>query len=134
MREQKKAIHDCLPWRMHNEYLFSADLIVLPYQVDRYISRTSGILAEAICTGVPAIVPQGTWLADQVRRHGAGVIYAGLEQDGAAKAAVKALESLDTLKQRADERRSAYAHFHRPSRIAEFVCGAAARRELHAVQ
>ena len=118
----------------YNEYLFSADLILLPYQVDRYISRTSGILAEAICAGVPAIVPQGTWLADQVRRHGAGVTYEGLEPDGAAKAAVGALESLDTLKQRADERRSAYAHFHRPSRLAEFVCGSAVRRELHAVR
>ena len=34
---------------MYNHYLFTADLMVLPYQVDRYISRTSGILAEAIC-------------------------------------------------------------------------------------
>jgi glycosyltransferase involved in cell wall biosynthesis len=119
----------------YNGYLFSADLILLPYQADRYISRTSGILAEAICAGVPAVVPQGTWLADQVRRHGAGVIFEGLEADGAAKAAVKALESLDSLKQRAEERRSAYAHFHRPSRLAEFVCGASAAntRERSAV-
>jgi hypothetical protein len=54
------------------------------------------------------------------------VIFEGLGLDGAAKAAVRALESLDTLK-RADERRSAYAHFHRPSHLAEFVCGVAVR-------
>src|SRR5439155_22902188 len=93
----------------YNQYLLSSDLILLPYQPERYVSRTSGILAEAICAGVPAIVPQGTWLAEQVRRHGAGVIYDGLLPDGPAKATVNALESLDTLKQRADERRSAYA-------------------------
>ena len=63
--------------QQYNDYLSTADLILLPYQVDRYISRTSGILAEAICAGVPAIVPQGTWLADQVRRYGAGIIYDG---------------------------------------------------------
>ena len=111
----------------YNDYLSSADLIVLPYQVDRYISRTSGILAEALCAGVPAVVPQGTWLADQVRRHGAGIIYDGLNPDGPAEAVAAALRSINVLRSRADDRRSAYAHFHRPSRLAEFVCGAAVR-------
>jgi hypothetical protein len=116
--------------KQYNEYLFSADLIVLPYQVDRYISRTSGILAEAICAGVPAIVPQGTWLADQVRRHGAGVVYDGLNPDGPAQATLNALGSLATLKTRAEERRSAYAHFHRPARLSEFICGVAILTDL----
>jgi glycosyltransferase involved in cell wall biosynthesis len=113
----------------YNAYLSAADLIVLPYQVDRYISRTSGILAEAICAGVPAVVPQGTWLADQVRRHGAGIVYDGLDPDGPAQAVVKALGSLESLRSRAEDRRSAYAHFHRPSRLAEFVCGTAVHRD-----
>jgi glycosyltransferase involved in cell wall biosynthesis len=110
--------------QQYNDYLSSADLIVLPYQVDRYISRTSGILAEAICAGVPAVVPQGTWLADQVRRHGAGIIYDGLDPEGPARAVVEALATLDSLRSRAEDRRSAYAHFHRPSRLVEFICGA----------
>ena len=110
----------------YNELLLSADLILLPYQVDRYISRTSGVLAEAICAGVPAIVPQGTWLADQVRRHGSGVIYHSLDPEGPARAAAEAFESLETLRTRAEDRRTAYAHFHRPARLVEFVCGAEA--------
>jgi len=108
----------------YNNLLLAADLIVLPYQVDRYVSRTSGILAEAICAGVPALVPQGTWLADQVRRHGAGIVYDALADDGAGQGVRQALQSLDALRSRAEDRRATYAHFHRPSRLAEFICGA----------
>ncbi len=122
-----QILRNSISEEQYNAYLYSADLIILPYQADRYISRTSGILAEAICAGVPAVVPQGTWLADQVRRYGAGVVYDGLVPDGPAQAAIKALESLDALRCRAGDRRSAYAHFHCPSRLVEFVCGAAVR-------
>jgi glycosyltransferase involved in cell wall biosynthesis len=115
---------DSISPEQYNDYLFSADLILLPYQVERYISRTSGILAEAICAGVPALVPRGTWLADQVRRHGAGIVFDTLDSEGPARAVVEALGSLDILQSKAEDRRAAFAHFHRPSRLAEFVCGA----------
>jgi glycosyltransferase involved in cell wall biosynthesis len=116
-------LRDAVSDAPYNDYLLSADLILLPYQVDRYISRTSGVLAEAICAGVPAIVPQGTWLADQVRRHGAGVVYQAVDPEGPARAVAEALDSLQTLRTRAEDRRAAYAHFHRPGRLVEFVCG-----------
>jgi glycosyltransferase involved in cell wall biosynthesis len=119
-------LRDAMNEAQYNEHLLSADLILLPYQVDRYISRTSGVLAEAICAGVPAIVPQGTWLADQVRRHGAGVVYQALDPEGPSRAVADALASLPALRGRAEDRRAAYAHFHRPGRVVEFVCGAEA--------
>jgi len=119
-------LHEAVMDDEYNKYLLSADLILLPYQPERYISRTSGILAEAICAGLPAVVPQGTWLSDQVRRRGAGVVYEGLDLNGAARAVRDALSSLDSLQARAQERRAAYARFHRPERLVEFVCGAQA--------
>jgi glycosyltransferase involved in cell wall biosynthesis len=118
------VLRDPITEQQYGHYLSSADLILLPYQVDRYVSRTSGILAEAICAGVPALVPQGTWLAEQVRRHGSGVVYDSLDTDGPAHGALEALKSIENLRSRAEDRRAAYAHFHRPSRLAEFVCGA----------
>jgi glycosyltransferase involved in cell wall biosynthesis len=110
----------------YNEYLLSAGIMLLPYQPERYVSRTSGILAEAICAGVPAVVPQGTWLADQVRRHGAGTVYDSSDPEGVVRAVKEALVSLNVLQRRAGERRGSYARFHRPSRLVEFVCGAQA--------
>ena len=42
----------------------NADLMLLPYSAEAYGPRSSGILAEARALGIPAIVPQGTWMAD----------------------------------------------------------------------
>ena len=123
-------LFDSISPQQYNDYLFSADLILLPYQVERYVSRSSGILAEAICAGVPTLVPHGTWLADQVWRHGAGIVYDTLNPDGPASGVSEALACLDTLQTRAEFRRAAYANFHRPARLAEFVCGADAIRAV----
>lgn len=43
-------------------------IIVLPYVAKRYEGSTSGVLVEAILSGVPVLVPSGTWLADQVSK------------------------------------------------------------------
>jgi glycosyltransferase involved in cell wall biosynthesis len=117
---------DPITEEIYNDHLRAADIVLLPYQPERYVSRTSGILAEAICAGVPAVAPQGTWLSEQIRRHGAGVVYDASDRDGAPNAVVDALRSLDELKARAVDRRAAYAGFHRPSRLVNFICGARA--------
>ena len=44
----------------------SADIGLLLYDSDEYFARCSGILLELLTAGVPAIVPAGCWLADQI--------------------------------------------------------------------
>jgi hypothetical protein len=46
--------------------LHSGDLALLPYDRQAYRARSSGILAEVLAAGIPAIVPAGTWLARQL--------------------------------------------------------------------
>jgi glycosyltransferase involved in cell wall biosynthesis len=114
---------------LHDEeycrWLGAAHLVLLPYQADRYVARTSGILAEAIHAGVPAIVPEGTWLSEQLRRHGAGVSFDPWQPAGLDRAVERALDRLPDLLNRALERRAAFIAFHNPERLARFVCGAA---------
>ena len=43
-----------------------ADIMLLPYLRERYRACTSGVLAEALAVGAAAVVPAGTWLADQL--------------------------------------------------------------------
>jgi glycosyltransferase involved in cell wall biosynthesis len=43
-----------------------ADLVVIPYESDRYRARTSGVLAEALAAGKPVVVPEDTWMADEL--------------------------------------------------------------------
>jgi glycosyltransferase involved in cell wall biosynthesis len=100
-------------------------LLVLPYDADRYVARTSGILAEAIHAGVPVVVPDGTWLSEQLRRHGAGVSFDPWQSDGLERSVERALTNLPDLLARARDRRRAFVAFHNPGRLARFVCGAA---------
>ena len=44
----------------------SANIGLLLYNSDVYFARCSGILAELLAAGVPAIVPAGCWLAEQI--------------------------------------------------------------------
>jgi len=49
--------------------LSEADLILLPYAVEAYRERTSGIFVEAVAAGKPVVVPAGTWMAGELARH-----------------------------------------------------------------
>lgn len=49
----------------YQEQLKSADICLLLYNPENYYARSSGVLIEALMTGIPVIVPAGTWLARQ---------------------------------------------------------------------
>jgi hypothetical protein len=43
--------------------LEATDLLLLPYRADVYRRRSSGLLVQAMALGIPAVVPEETWLA-----------------------------------------------------------------------
>lgn len=68
-----------LSTKAYHDWLDTADLGLFLYEPDRYVARCSGVLLEMMARGVPVIVPDGCWLADQVRLAGGdqsiGFIY-----------------------------------------------------------
>ena len=40
-----------------------SDIVLVPYDRERYIARSSGIFVEALAAGIPCIVPAGTWMS-----------------------------------------------------------------------
>jgi glycosyltransferase involved in cell wall biosynthesis len=76
-----------------------ADIIVIPYDPERYRGRSSGILIEAMAAGKPVVTTRGSWMATQVTPHHA-VLYTGREQLGRALA--QAIDEFDRLKTGAD--------------------------------
>lgn len=54
----------------YHDWLDTADVGLFLYDADRYVARCSGVLLEMMIRGVPVIVPEGCWLADQVRSVG----------------------------------------------------------------
>ena len=43
-----------------------SDVGLLPYERSAYVVRASGILIDLLATGAPAVVPAGSWMADQL--------------------------------------------------------------------
>jgi hypothetical protein len=73
---------------------------------------------------VPLVVPDGTWMSEQLRRQGAGVTFDPWQADGLESAVERALDRLPELLSRALDRRTSFVAFHNPERLARFVCGA----------
>jgi glycosyltransferase involved in cell wall biosynthesis len=63
----------------YHHWLDTANVGLFLYEPARYIARCSGVLLEMLVRGVPVIVPDHCWLADQVRIAGGhrsiGLIY-----------------------------------------------------------
>ena len=49
-----------------------ADICLLPYDPGIYRSRSSGCLSEAIALGIPSVVPNNTWMANQLPKNCGG--------------------------------------------------------------
>lgn len=68
-----------LSTEQYHDWLDTADVGLFLYDADRYVARCSGVLLEMLVRGVPVIVPDRCWLADQVRLAGGdgsiGFIY-----------------------------------------------------------
>ena len=54
-------------------WLGSADVMVIPYLPEAFAVRTSGMLVDAMLLGIPVVVVEGTWLADEIAAHGGGI-------------------------------------------------------------
>jgi len=78
-----------------------ADVLLVPYHLDCYELRTSGVFCEARVAGKPVIASKGSWAGDRIHREGGGWLVgekdaAGLEAalrslpDGLAKIAAEA--------------------------------------------
>ena len=63
----------------YHHWLDTADVGLFLYEPHRYKARCSGVLLEMLGRGVPVIVPDNCWLAEQVRKAGGhrsiGFIY-----------------------------------------------------------
>jgi glycosyltransferase involved in cell wall biosynthesis len=57
------------------ELIAQCDLVVLPYDPDRYRTKGSGILWESLATGVPVVAPFGTAPGRWIEATGAGTLF-----------------------------------------------------------
>jgi glycosyltransferase involved in cell wall biosynthesis len=107
----------------YDELLRSSDCTVLPYRVDPYRMRTSGVLVEAATAGIPAIVTAGTTLEEGLRAYGTGLVA----KDGDARDLADQIRAFaadaDGFRARARERIAAARAHHAPARFQDLLWG-----------
>lgn len=107
--------------------LSSFDALLLPYRPHKYIERSSQVVIEAICLGLPLLVPVGTSLALEVKQFDCG--YSLIRQHDAASvvAAIEHfLEHHDALARKSAEAATKCAAFHCGSTLVDMLlesCG-----------
>lgn len=57
------------------ELIGECDLVVLPYDVDRYRARGSGLVVECFALGVPVTAPVGTLPGRSIEEYGVGPLF-----------------------------------------------------------
>lgn len=65
------------------------DLVVLPYEVDQYFARGSGILVVCLALGIPVTAPVGTLPGRTIEQFGVGPLFAA-NSEGPIYHAIKA--------------------------------------------
>ena len=103
-----------LPPEGYLALLSAADLLLLPYYAQAYGPRSSGILAEARAMGVPAVVPAGCWLGDEV---GPDPALRFRDATGIAPAVQRALARLPALREEYAAAAPAWRRAHSPAAL-----------------
>lgn len=103
----------------YNALLASADVVVLPYWVEVYRSRTSNPFSEALAMGKPVIVTANTWMASCIEDTGAGVICRDKDPAGIAAAISETRENLEEMSKAAQRLKPQWLAYHNPERLVD---------------
>lgn len=103
-----KSSSDTIEWIRRplsdKEYLqkFSeTDIILLPYHLDCYAMRTSGIFAEARVAGIPVIVTKGSWAGDRAAAQGGAWLVPERNADALGLILIEAHQGFEKIKSQA---------------------------------
>ncbi|MGD9647924.1 MAG: glycosyltransferase [Pirellulales bacterium] len=117
-----------LPVRLHEHELTEAEyagllarssLVVIPYQQLYYYAQTSGVLSEAMAAGKPVVAPRGTWMADQVKRHGVGTLFLPGDRVSLVDAVREAIWRIDELEAASLQARDQWLKTHNSKQFLE---------------
>ena len=102
--------------------LKDADVLLLPYHVDRYRDRTSGVFCEAVTSGKPTIVNEGSFLALEVCRQGIGWLARDRDPASLADTMRRAVHELDAVASRCAKLMPHYRRmFHPDTFVAQLL-------------
>ena len=109
-------LNEILSEQDYNSYFKNSDFLVLPYRLKTYFNRTSGVMVEAACSGIPVIVTENTWLSWAVKEYGVGLTAKEADVDDLYNKLLYAIDNQKQLKKEAEARRPIALEFHSTER------------------
>jgi len=76
------------------ELMQLSQIIVLPYRVSEFKTRTSGLMADAIYLKKPVVAAKGTLMGDIIEEYGNGEVFTDGDSSSMQKAIQKIIENL----------------------------------------
>ena len=101
----------------YDQFFEDSDIILIPYQFELYPIQTSGVVVDALSRSKPIIVPENTWLSDQIEQFGAGVKFNGRDYESLLCAIIKATKTIDSLRKKASNNIEKFVEFHSPKTL-----------------
>ena len=104
------------------QLLKDADVLLLPYHLDKYRDRTSGVFCEAMTSGKPVITTEGSFLGLEVKREGTGWLVRDHDPDSVAQAIRRAMSELELVATRCANLMPRYkAMFHPDTFVSQLL-------------
>jgi glycosyltransferase involved in cell wall biosynthesis len=97
-----------------------ADVVLLPYDRNRYRACSSGTLAEAIAGGRPVVVPASSWMSSQIPL-GAGETFHDFESF--VEAVKRLVDDHGAYRAKAEAHRAVWVARHAPDRLVAALTG-----------
>ena len=97
---------------------------LLPYEADKYVWRDSGVYLEGKILGAPALVPAGTWMADEVSSLGNGLVIKDHTVEAVVDCIAQAKQGLPTLRAAAARVRGEFHRSQGAARCIEAIANA----------
>ena len=124
----RRPVHQGVEWleqsldgSRYAEAFAACDAVLLPYHLDHYSDRGSGIFCEARVSGKPVIASRGTWAGDRVAREGGGWLCEERDPESLAMALRNALGTWQTVNDKAAALTKAAQEEFSPTRFIEKI-------------
>lgn len=114
------------------QLLDRSDLIVCPYESNRFAASYSAVACEAVANGIPLVVPAETTLARTALEFGGGVTFPQWTAESVLLATAQAIRDFDRLAALAETGAERWAQYHGPTRTVDAMLALAAIPEAPA--
>ena len=94
-----------------NDYmtmLKKSHIIVIPYHVNSFKARPSGVCSDALFLGKPFIAARGTFMGNQIIRFGCGEVFEDQNADSLLEAVITVLKNYSKYQEKADIAKKAW--------------------------